>query len=142
MADTIRASFQNLNEVRRQLNAIEIGLPKELTSELEESSRYLVGLTRLLTPVGPGPGPWLGHSDDDLPHMRDMFEVQARGGTIALITTHPGGLVHEWGGTIQPAGQPITIKRSQMGHRALKTELPRLEAAVIERIDALIARNS
>jgi hypothetical protein len=66
-----------------------------------------------------------------------MLNVDVRGGTIAIIATHPGAIVHEYGGTISPHGTPITIARAAMARKAAVRELPAMEQNIQDRIDQL-----
>ena len=67
-----------------------------------------------------------------------MLSVDVRGGTVAVVATHPGAIVHELGGTISPHGSPITIDRAAMARRAAVAELPAVEHNVAQRVDRLM----
>jgi hypothetical protein len=139
----IHAGFPNLNEAVADLEAIRLGLGVALRDGIEEDAQPLLNEAKALTPRGPGPRAGADpESDDALPHIADSLEVRVRGGTLSLYATHPGAIVHEWGGTIAPNGAPIQIGRAQMAHRALELALPGVEQAVSDRVDRLIALHS
>ena len=136
---SIRGNFENIAEVRRYLASVDVGLSRALAEGIESDAQPLLAETKALTPYGPGPrlnSP--PTSDNALPHIRETLAVLVRGGTILLRSSHPGAVVHEWGGTIRPNGSAITIHEAGMARRAGLIELPRLEQAVQGRIDRLI----
>jgi hypothetical protein len=132
----LAANFENLTELRADLDAIGDGLNQALTAGLAQDAQALLAETKAGTPYGPGPRAG-AKGDDALPHIRDMLNVDVRGGTIAIIATHPGAIVHEYGGTISPHGTPITIARAAMARKAAVRELPAMEQNIQDRIDQL-----
>jgi len=139
----LTADWENIAELRQDLEAVADGLGRVLAEGIAADAQPLLTETRALTPLGEGPRATADvDSDDSLPHIRDTLEVQVRGGTLALTSTHPGAIVHEWGGTIRPHGAPIQIRRSAMARRALVSQLPLIEESVAARIDQLIARHT
>ena len=102
---------------------------------IAQDAQPLLATTKALTPYGPGPR--IGadpDSDSALAHIRDMLAVQVTGGTISLIASHPGAVVHEFGGTIRPRGVPIKFREQAMARRAAVQHLPEIERAVEARI--------
>lgn len=139
----LSADWENIAELRRDLEAVADGLGRVLAEGITADAQPLLTETRALTPLGEGPRPTADpDSDDSLPHIRDTLDVQVRGGTLALISTHPGAIVHEFGGTIRPHGAAIQIQRSAMARRALVSQLPQIEESVGARIDQLLAQHS
>jgi hypothetical protein len=135
----LAADFDNLNDLRADLEAVEDGLGRALGKGIEDDAEPLLAETKSLTPLGPGPRVGADEkSSDALPHIRDMISVDARGGTVAIIATHPGAVVHEWGGTIAPNGAAITFKETGMARRAAVTQLPAVERNIALRIDRLM----
>jgi hypothetical protein len=136
---SIRGNFENIAEVRRYLASVDKGLSRAVAEGIESDAQPLLAETKALTPYGPGPSLHSPPtSDNSLPHIRETLSVLVRGGTILLRSSHPGAVVHEWGGTIRPHGSPITIHEAGMARRAALIELPALETAVQSRIDRLI----
>lgn len=143
MAWRLSADFENLTELRHDLDAIEDGLGRALADGITDDAQGLLGEVRRLTPLGPGPRPGANpDSDDALPHIRDLLSVRVLGGTLAVMSEHPGAVVHEFGGTISPHGAPIRFREEAMARRAAVAELPGIERAVEDRIAQLIARHS
>lgn len=139
----LAAGFENITELRRDLDAIKDGLGNALAQGLAEDAAELLASAKALTPFGPGPEPTADEdSDNALPHIRDTLAVTVNGGTIALTSTHPGAIVHEWGGTIRPNGAPIDIATAAMTRKAAVAELPDIERAVEQRIDRLVKQHS
>lgn len=139
----LAAGFENVNELRKDLDAIADGLGLALAKSITEAAEPLATKTRAFTPVGEGPRlNARAGSDDALPHIRDTIGVTTAGGSIALYSTHPGAVVHEWGGTVAPSGVAIHIKPAAMSRKAAVAELPRIEEDVQDRIDRLIALHS
>lgn len=138
MPSTIRAGFQNVGEVRRDLDSVQLGLGRSLTEVLREESGPLAQLTRQLTPRGPGPQ----SPRDNLPHVADTIIGNATATTLTIQSTHPASGWLEWGGTIEPRrGQRITIRGHGMAHRAGELKLDELAASLIRRIDALLRQH-
>lgn len=138
MASTLRTSVGNVNELRRDLEAVSIGLGRELTRTLREAAGLAAEAAKPLTPYDPL------HNEkrkDGLPHIRDSLFAVALGSGSAVASRHPGAVVHEYGGTIAPKGEPIQIKRSEMAHRAGEAQLPAIAALLERRISALVAQH-
>ena len=111
-----------------------------MTEGIIQDAQPLLATTKALTPYGPGP--YVGadpDSDSALAHIRDMLAVHVAGGTISLVASHPGAVVHEFGGTIRPRGVPITFKEQAMARRAAVQHLPEIERAVDARIARLLS---
>jgi hypothetical protein len=116
------------------------GAPRAVRDALDAVQPVLLAQARALTPVGPGPRPGADpDSDDALPHIRDTLDVRSAGGTVQVISRHPGAPVHEFGGTIKPSGHPIRITRSFMANRAAQIVLPLVEDLIAGQIDDLAA---
>lgn len=134
MADTIRAGFQDIPDVRRDFESVKAGLGRELTALLRSEADTVARATKPFTPLGPGPT----SAKDNLPHIADTISGAALPTGAAVVTTHPGGPVLEYGGTISPRGHPITFKQHAMAHKAGEAQLPRLERDVTQRINDLL----
>jgi hypothetical protein len=135
----LAADFEDLNEVRASLDAVADGLGRALAEGIAQDAQPLLETTKALTPYGPGPYPGADEdSDSALPHIRDMLAVTVQGGTISLIASHPGAVVHEFGGTIAPKGVGITFKPQAMARRAAVQHLPEIERAVEARIARML----
>lgn len=144
MASTITAAVAGVQELRRDLESISIGLGKELTKILREEAKPVADRTAALTPRGPGPR---GRTDT-LPHVADtMVGVPLTAG-MGVASTHPAAPILEFAGhegmgaTISPKGVPIVIwPARKMAERAGQEKLPAVERAVGDRIDQLLTRH-
>lgn len=134
MADTIKAGFQGIQDVRRDLESVRLGLGRELTAVLRSEGDTLARKTSGLTPRGPGPQ----SARDSLPHVADTISGAALPGGVAIVSSHPAAPVLEYGGTIAPRGVPITIRQHAMAHRGGEQDLGRLESEVSRRVNALL----
>lgn len=118
-------------ELRRDLEALQGGLSRELTKLKREAADLLATTTVGNTPVGPGPQ----SPRDDLPHIRDTIVGRAAG----VVAFHPGSLVTEFGGPIRPRGVTIQIPARHMAAEALREDFAVVEELLDEAIDALVA---
>ncbi len=134
MAHTIRAAFHGVAEVRRDLESVRLGLGKELTAVLRGEGDPVARETAVLTPTGPGPQ----SAKDNLPHVAATISGAALPNGVAVVATHPAAPVLEFGGSISPRGHLIRFPSHAMAHKAGEAALPRIEAAVTRRIDALL----
>jgi hypothetical protein len=143
MSDTIRAHFVGVDEIRRDLDAVQLGLGRAVTQALRDNAAIVAGRTATLTPRGPGPRQRRDGvaTDDALPHMADTMRGATEGGSLLVTSSHPAAALFEYAGqgtaTISPRGGPITIHRRAMAHRAGEQLLPKLERDITARIDAL-----
>jgi hypothetical protein len=119
--------------LRQDLEALQIGLGRELTALKRSAAETLARSTRANTPLGPGPQ----SPHDALPHIRDTITARAAG----VVSTHPAALVHEFGGTIAPRGVPIRIPRREMAARALRENATQIERDLAAAVERLIATN-
>lgn len=134
MAQTIHAAFQGVTDVRNDLESVRLGLGKELTAVLRSEGDTVAREAAGLTPKGPGPQ----SARDNLPHVADTITGAALPTGVAIVSTHPAAPVLEFGGSISPRGHLIRFPQHAMAHKAGEADLPRLEAAVTRRIDALL----
>lgn len=143
MADTLRLPVGfDTTELQRDLESVEHGLGRTLTDVLRKTAGIVADTAPRFTPYDPA------HDytrKDGLPHLRDTFGARAAGGTATVTTTHPGGPVHEFGGTIAPRSHGVTghgadihIKPSQMAHRALDAVQDRVSADLADRLERLV----
>ncbi len=131
----VTAGFQDVGDVRRDLESVRLGLGRELTALLRSSGDSVARKTGTLTPRGPGPQ----SVKDNLPHIGSTMVAVATTTGVAVATTHPGGAVLNFGGTISPRGVPITFERHLMAQKAGEAELPGLERDVTRRVNDLLA---
>ena len=135
---TIRATVTGVADLRADLEAVRLGLGRELTRTLKDAAGLATQATKPLTPFDPL------HRvtrPDGLPHIRDSVFAIALGSGAAVASRHPGAVVHEYGGTIAPRGKPIQIARSEMAHTAGEAQLPAINDLLERRINALIAQH-
>jgi hypothetical protein len=135
MAGEVTAAFQNIGEVRRDLDSVSLGLGRELAALLRSDVATVARKTSSLTVRGPGPR----SLHDNLPHVAETITGVSIPTGVAVVSSHPGAGVLEYGGTISPRGVPIKIDEHGMAHAAGEAELPGLERRLTQRIDALLA---
>ncbi len=135
MASTLRTSVQHANELRADLDAIQIGLGRELARTMKEAAGLVLQPAQALTPYDPQ---HVTDREDGLGHIRDSLYAIALGSGSAIASQHPGAVVHEYGGEIAPNGVAITIKRQEMAHAAGLAELDAINSLLERRINALI----
>jgi hypothetical protein len=114
MASTIRAGFgHDLTEVADALEAVEFGLSEKLRQLTVEKAGPLATEIRALLPFDPRHRGWRGHPKRRDPgHIRDSVQAVHDQRGLAIRTSHPGGAVHWFGGTINPRTTDITIRHS------------------------------
>lgn len=119
MGSTVKASVPDLRDLERQLLALDTRL-KGLVGDVARSK--LGPLVREVSeafPFDPAHRGW-GRAKTrpsrgkrrDPGHIRDSVAGTVDRGQLAIRTTHPGGAVHWWGGTIAPKGASIRIPQS------------------------------
>lgn len=118
-------------ELRRDLEALQVGLGRKLTDLRRWAADELARTTAGNTPLGPGPQ----SARDNLPHMRDVTVGRAAG----VVAFHPGALPTEFGGTIRPRGTAIQIPARHQASRALQAEFARVEQMLERQMDELVA---
>lgn len=146
MASAIKAGFgHELDHLRADLESVEIGLGRLVAEVAKPKLAPLIAEMQKLLPFDPSHRGWRGeHKDRDPGHIRDSLRggTFARGGTsgLTVYTTHPGGPVHWWGGTISPrkaeieitakpgAGEQFTAKTADQVGQDVKEALDRLLA--------------
>jgi hypothetical protein len=135
MADTFRIyARSDTRELRKDLEAVQLGLGKELDLALAESVAPIAIRARELAPYDPN------HRDDrkdKLPHLRDTIAPRIGPGT-AQVVADVRGPVWEYGGHIEPRGVRIQIPRRQMAHRALDEKAAEVERALDTRLERLL----
>lgn len=111
MASEIRAGFtRDLTEVSERLEAVEHGLARLLGDVVTDSTRPLIAEIKGLLPFDPTHRGWRGrHRRRDPGHIRDSIRALVDRRGLAIRTTHPGGPVHWWGGSISPRKTTIDI---------------------------------
>lgn len=130
--------MQGIAELRADLEAVQLGLGREIARTMKEAAGLAVEAAQPLTPYDPQ------HSttrEDSLPHIRDSLYAVAFGAGAAVASRHPGAVVHEYGGTIAPAGHPIKIKKSLMAHTAGTAALPAINDLLEQRLSALVRQH-
>lgn len=139
MASTIGVSITGANELRADLEAVKVGLGRELTRTVKDAVGLVLPAARALAPYD------RQHAEsrkDSLPHIRDSMYIIALGSAGAAVAArHPGTIVHQWGGTIAPRGHPITIERAGLAHDAAKAQLPAINALLEQRINTLVQQH-
>jgi hypothetical protein len=129
MAETIPIGVQPalIADAIRALEQIETGLGAVVTAVLQGAAGDIASGARAFAPFDPE------HRldrKDGLPHIRDTLFGRARGETAEVVSTHPGALPWEWGGSIEPRGVKIRIPRRAMAHRSADERLDALAEMV------------
>lgn len=141
MALTLRATFADVSELVRDLDAIEIGLGREISDAIAAELDPMLQSIISHTPIGPGPNPNAApDSDAALPHMAEMYETRVDRFGAKIVSTHPAVLPTEFGGDISPRGVVIHIARHEMAQLALAENEAELTQRVSDALDRLIER--
>jgi hypothetical protein len=141
MAVTLRARGFGGRELAKDLDAVRVGLSKELVAIRREAAGIVADQTARNMRRGPGPkitATTPEESDNRLPHIADTIYGIAAG----VKTRHPAGLVWEHGGVIAPNGSPIRIPKLAMAERAGETKRGDIERVMARHINDLIERNT
>lgn len=114
MALVLKASLPDIDALRRDLDSVEIGLGWLVGEVGREKLQPLVAEVQGLMPFDARHRGWppgdIGEPDPEDPgHIRDSIKGTSSATRLSVATTHPGGPVHWWGGTIRPRGTPIEI---------------------------------
>ena len=141
LTTVIRTKVPSLVELRKDLDSAELGLGREVNRVARAMAYPVVAETARNAPFDPE---HRGHPDDDLPHIKDSFSVRVIPGGAAIVTSHPGGPVWEFGGTIYPQGpdQPIDIPEYAMARRAGEDKADEAEAAAGRAVDRLLRQHN
>jgi hypothetical protein len=111
----IKAGFPNLQDVQDDLEAVEIGAGRLVNDVAKKQLGPVVAEVEQHLPYDPQHRGWKGWdaswASRDPGHIRDSVVGSTAGGGLTVRSTHPGGPVHWWSGTIAPSGTPITITR-------------------------------
>lgn len=99
-----------LDDVRRDLDSVEIGLGRLVGEVGKRKLGPLIAEVQALMPFDPTHRGWRGeHKAPDPGHIRESITGSSSASRFSVVTTHPGGPVHWWGGTIRPRKTPIEI---------------------------------
>jgi hypothetical protein len=140
MADSVKLHVAiDLRGLQQDLESVQLGLGPAAGRAVRSTAEIVAGATPALTPVDPG---HRADRKDHLPHLAETYATATISATAAAITTsHPGGPVHEYGGTIAPKGKAITIEASAMAHRAFDQQADRAEENLARNVDRLLTEN-
>jgi hypothetical protein len=112
MASEIKATFPDLRELQRDLESVELGLGHLVAEVAAEQLGQIIAEVQALLPFDPEHRGWRGkHKRPDPGHIRDSVKGAVSGNSLIVRSTHPGGPVHWWSGTIAPRGTELTIER-------------------------------
>jgi hypothetical protein len=141
MAGTVRIGTAGIDtrSLQQDLESVQVGLGRQVGDMMLAASVPVVRAARGLTPFDP-----LHRADrkDHLGHIRDSLSLIKRGPqTAAVVSSHPGAVVHEYGGQIAPRGTPITIKSALMAHRAADQQQAAIERYVATGVDRLMRQH-
>jgi hypothetical protein len=111
----IKGDFPDLQAVRDSLDALEVGLAPLVGKTAAKRLGPVIAEVEQHLPYDPTHRGWKGWdpswASKDPGHVRSSVVGAATGNGLVIRSTHPGGPVHWWGGTIAPSGHPITITR-------------------------------
>lgn len=127
-----RAAIQveGLRPLLRDLGRIDKDLRRAATAHLRQIARETRDEAARRAPVGKRPKP----ARERL-RRSYRYSVTQRGASIYTIS--PYGAVHEFGGTIEPRGVPIRIKRSAAIYGAIGARRRAIEEDVGDLLDAI-----
>ena len=141
MARTILVPARfDLGDLRKDLDSVELGLGKLLTSALDRLAETAADRTQELWKRGPGPRPNAKNKNDRLPHIADTIAGKGYATYAAVTSDHPAAPVQEYGGTIAPRGVDIHFPAHEYAHRAAEQVMDRLEAQLDDEANALAAQ--
>lgn len=133
----------DLDELRRDLDSVELGLGKLVGDVGKRKLGPLVRDVKALMPFDPTHRGWKGeHKAPDPGHVRDSISGTATRARFSVVTTHPGGPVHWWGGTISPRRAAITIHgRPGGGDEFIDRTAEEVVAEIDKALDDLLRRH-
>lgn len=138
MAVLLKARFRNdLRELRADLESVERGMGRLVGEVGKRELAPLVAEVQGLMPFDSTHRGWKSHDEnwnakEDPGHIRESVSGVSSANRFSVVTTHPGGPVHWWGGQIRPHGGEITI-RPEAG--AGENFVSKVEADVVDAID-------
>lgn len=114
MPSAVTIAFPDLQSLRQDLDSVELGLGRLVGEVGRKKLAPLVAEVQGLMPFDPSHRGWRGHDEtwrakDDPGHIRDSVTGGSARDRFTVYTTHPGGPVHWWGGSIRPRGVSIAI---------------------------------
>lgn len=143
MAATIHIGVPDLRDLRADLDAVQIGLGRQVNKALATSAKPIAALARDLAPFDATHRGWRwNHPYPDPGHIRDNIKARGAAYGAAIVSTHPGGPVHEFGGSIAPRGKPIQIERTAYTQKAGATLGERVERDAMDALDELLDRHN
>lgn len=113
----IKGDFPGLTEVQQDLEAVRLGLGSLVGEVSKKELGPLIAEVEQHLPYDPAHRGWRGFKKGDWKASKDPGHIKASvvggvaGNSLTIRSTHPGGPVHWWGGTIAPSGTPIHIER-------------------------------
>lgn len=111
MALTVKAAFgHDLEKLRRDLDAVEVGLGRLVGEVAKEELTPVLAEVAGLLPHDPLHRGWRGKEKRQDPgHISDSVRGSTDATGLLVYSSHPGGPVHWWGGTIEPRQHTIEI---------------------------------
>lgn len=146
MAMTVTADFtHDIVEVLEDLEAVEEGLGRILGDVIVREMKPVIAEMKRLLPRDPAHRGWRGWNSSwraprDPGHIRESLVAEVMRNRGARVrTTHPGGPVWWWGGSIAPSGHVITIrKHSQAGEDFTLRQADEIGQKIEDAIDRLL----
>lgn len=112
-----------LDDLIKALRAADRDVPKAVRKGFKAAVGPTVTQARALAPRRTG-------------RLAASIKAGTSGARISIYSTHPGAGVHEYGGTIRPAGGDIRIRRSEMVGKAVErtqvSGLRRVEESLVD----------
>lgn len=141
MPSTIRIKVPDLGDLRADLDSVQLGLGREVARAIRLVAEPIVSETAHNAPFDPR---HRGHPHDDLPHIAESIGMRVLSNGAAIVSSHPGAPVWEFGGTIHPRSpeQEIHIPERAMARRAGEDRLDDTERAAMDAVNALLERHN
>jgi hypothetical protein len=131
----------DLRGLARDLDSVALGLGREVALAVRAAGDTILQAVPRFTPYD-AEHHTTGDDPDRDQHLRDSFSLRTTGGTILqLVSSHPGALPWEFGGTIAPRGVDITIHEAAMARAAAEEQAPAYEGVLNARVDELLTQH-
>lgn len=148
MASYVKAGFgRDLRLLQEELDAIDVGLARLVKDTANAHVGPIIAEVQALLPFDPEHRGWKrggrGRKRRDPGHIRDSVHADPLSrGALTIVSSHSGGPVHWWSGTIAPKGTEIKIERRPgAGADYVSRKADEVGRDVADALDRLIAEH-
>lgn len=124
----LRVEIEGLRKFRRDIKAMDDGLPKEASAILKGAAQVVAAEARSRAPRGTGA-------------LAASIKAASAGDRALVRVGVPYAAVHEFGGTIRPRGAAITIRKRAMVYGAIAHKRADVERIILRGFDGLARRH-